>query len=393
MSTVRLSHFRFIISIMIAIFFVFIGCENETPDVTTPESQAEQYTVPQEIQNEVEELQKIASASDKGFSYWTNNSDNPPVIVPAGSVDALAAAIASAGSNGIVILKSGLHTENNPVTITSRVNIIGENGAILKSAVTPSTIYPLLINPAIHILNANKVKIWNVDFRPTGSVGGTAILLENSPKANISLSSFVDFQYAILLNNSNSSTIFGNNIMVPLGWQTGELPEAQGIVNVNGNHLLVANNEVSNGLIGVFGSGGYGFFLNNNLQGNFAGFVGCCVPEESFQFPGGAIVGSEDSGHHWFLTGNNATGNLHAGYLIIDGAHHNLLVNNAASNNGEYDIELAGETALFGFCTPTCFNNIVIAGRHRNILINDFGLNNIVIGGIRVNVPIVPCTL
>ena len=39
------------------------------------------------------------------------------VALPAGSIDGLAAAIASAGPGGTVILKSGLHTESGTVTV------------------------------------------------------------------------------------------------------------------------------------------------------------------------------------------------------------------------------------------------------------------------------------
>jgi hypothetical protein len=349
------------------------------------------------VLNEIAGLRQLASLPDHGVSKILNNDNldsphSPPIVVPAGSVDALQAAIIAAGNNGKVILRSGLHTENSTVTVTTRgVRIVGENGAILKSAVTHSNAVPIVIRPAIHVLGAERVTIWNVDFLPTGTVGGTAILLENSPRTRIGCNSFHEFQFSIMMQNAHSSTISGNTIVTTLGWQSGDPGDAEGIVNVNGNHVRIVDNNVSNGLIGVFASGGNGYLLHSNMDGNFAGLVACKVPAGSFQLPGGAVIGSDVSGHDWFVEGNNATGNLHAGYLIIDGANHNRLINNAASNNTDFDIELAGETYLFGFCTPTCFENRVVAGRHRNILINDFGLNNTVRGGNLVHVPIVPC--
>ncbi len=368
---------------------IFTGCEREAPSTSAPTVQEGQYAVPQNVLNEVDELRLIAAAPDEGLAYWTeDNTDNPPVVVPAGSVNALAAAIAAAGPNGKVILRSGLHTENSTVTVTSRVSIIGERGAILKSATTASNDLPTPVRPAIHVRDADRVRIWNIDFRPTGTVAGTAVLLENSPHSLVGENSIEGYQYPILLHYSASSTIYENSIVCAMG---GTIAESDGIVNINGDGVRIVDNDVSNALLGVFCSGGNGFFLENKVHQSFVGMILCCVPDGSFLLPGGAIVGSDTSGHHWFVEGNTATGNLHVGYLVIDGANNNLLVNNRASGNADFDIELAGDTNLFGFCTPTCFNNKVIAGRQQGILINDFGLNNTVRGGNLVHVPIVPC--
>ena len=124
--------------------------------------------------------------------------------------------------------------------------------------------------------------------------------------------------------------------------------------------------------------------MHNRVHDGFVGVILCCVPANSFLLPSGAVVGSGVSAKNWFVQGNTATGNLYAGYLVIDGANKNLLVNNAASGNGVYDMELLGVTCLFGFQTPTSFNNTVVVGSHRNITINDFGTNNRVIGPVTV---------
>jgi hypothetical protein len=205
-----------------------------------------------------------------------------------------------------------------------------------------------------------------------------------------------EFQWGVLLHNAHSSTIVGNTIVVNGGWATGDLPECDGVININGNGVRMANNDVSNALLGMFPSGSDGFFMGNNVHGNFIGMVLCKVPGGSFRLPSGAVVGSVVSGNGWHVSGNTATGNFHVGYLVIDGANNNLLVNNAASSNGSpvndfADIELAGETALFGFCTPVCFNNRVIAASHRSIRINDYGVNNRITGGIQYSIPGVPC--
>lgn len=358
------------------------GCERQMP-VTSDSVNAEgQYSAPAEVVAELENLRRLASLPDKGFAeiLGEETSDHPPVYVPAGSVDALQAAIAAAGYNGKVVLRSGIHTENSMVTVTQRVTIIGENGAILKSNVATSTSLTTVVDPAIWVYGADKVKIWNIDFRPVGTVAGTAIMLENSPNTTVGCNSIEDFQWGILLHNSHRSTISGNRVAASLEWTTGGLPECDAIMNINGSNVRIADNDVSNGTLNVFCSGSDGYFMHNTVRDGFVGMILCKVPAGSFQLPSGAIIGSDISARNWFIQGNNGTGNLYTAYMVIDGANNNLLVNNAASGNGAYDLELLGETCLFGFLTPTSFNNKVVVGPHRNITINDFGVNNRIIG-------------
>jgi hypothetical protein len=164
------------------------------------------------------------------------------------------------------------------------------------------------------------------------------------------------------------------------------------MININGDGVRVADNDVSNGLLGVFCSGSNGFFMHNDLRNNYVGMILCKVPAGSFMLPSGAVVGSDVSAKGWFVQGNSANDNFYSGYLVIDGANENLLVNNAGSGNAVYDLELLGETCLFGFSTPTSFNNTVVTGRSHHISINDFGLNNRIIGATTVTHDIsVPC--
>jgi hypothetical protein len=107
----------------------------------------------------------------------------------------------------------------------------------------------------------------------------------------------------------------------------------------------------------------------------------CKVPANAFPLPGGKLAGSALSAVAWKIEDNHSTGNFNAGYLVIDGANNNRLKNNNASNNGTYDIELAGDSFRFGFLTPKSFDNKVVAGKYKNILIKDCGENNKVVGG------------
>lgn len=88
---------------------------------------------------------------------------------------------------------------------------------------------------------------------------------------------------------------------------------------------------------------------------------------------------------------NDASDNLDTGHLVIDGANHNFLVNNTASNNGTYDIELVWDSYRFGFLTPACFENTVIVGSP-NRTVKDCGIGNTVIGGTQIDITAAPCS-
>ncbi len=73
---------------------------------------------------------------------------------------------------------------------------------------------------------------------------------------------------------------------------------------------------------------------------------------------------------------NNAAGGAW-GYLAFDGANNNVLMNNSASLNSSYDIELGGESERFGFVTPTSSDNIAIQGlKYKGLKVKVCGVNN-----------------
>jgi hypothetical protein len=69
-----------------------------------------------------------------------------------------------------------------------------------------------------------------------------------------------------------------------------------------------------------------------------------------------------------------------------------MLVENAGSGNGTYDIELTGDSFRFGFLTPASFRNTVRAGSESTLLIKDCGNDNTVIRGNQVDVGGDPCS-
>lgn len=308
------------------------------------------------------------------------------VTIPAGSVDALAAALAQSST---VILEAGLHTETQGVTVSGYHRIIGQPGAVLRIASAPSTSYPLLCNPALHLKNAGNSTIQGIKIEPADAIGGTAILVENSPKAVVQQCEISQFQFGIVVEKSSLTTIFKNKLSVTDAWQSGGVPEAHGIVVMNGQNCKVEYNEVSGALFGIWACDKNGKCFRNNLHDNYLGIILCKVPLGSFELPGGEVTGAVYSCGNWTVRRNNSHHNLTTGYLVIDGANKNLVEHNVAESNGTYDYELVGDSYRFGFLTPFCFDNTVRVGDGNTV--KDCGQNNMVVGGVWIDTNTDPC--
>lgn len=337
---------------------------------------------------EAKRLEQLALEPDGGAARIIEESSVQAerfaslVVVPAGSVDALAGALASAGTGGIVLLKSGMHTESGTVTITNRVNLIGESGAILRVDTDP---YPSATfnEPALHVLGASRVFIWGVDLRPTQASGNTGILLENANLTTIGHSEVTDHQISVLLHQSDRVFLYGNTI-------TGPADSFYGIEVVNGERTTLVSNDISNaGFFGVFACDRDGLAIFNHFHDTFIGLIFCNVPYGDAVLPSGEVIGAETPATDWIARWNNATNN-DWGYLAIDGANGCRMVNNDASNNSTYDVEFSGDSERFGFFTPTSSNCTVISADPA-IVVKDCGLNNTVIGGTLVDTNVDPC--
>ena len=79
------------------------------------------------------------------------------------------------------------------------------------------------------------------------------------------------------------------------------------------------------------------------------------------------------------------------GYLVIDGANNNTLINNQGGNNARVDMELTADTYRFGFLTPKSFDNFVDARSHQDLTIKDCGDNNRVVGGVQIDTGVDAC--
>ena len=307
-------------------------------------------------------------------------ASGPVVEVPAGSVDALAAAVAEVGEGGVVLLKAGAHHESGTVEINHRMSLVGEEGATLYSkTVTLGTTG--ITDPAIFIHNAAGVTVQGIEFLPDGEVGGTAIFTESAPNAVISHNTIREYEYGIQIQQGDRTSIKSNTIVGSSAWLTGDLPDVEAIININGDFVEIVDNTVSNTLLGIFASDRKGKMTGNELFGNFIGVILCNAPV-IVPTPGGEIVGSETNATKWVVRENHAHDNFDIGYLVIDGANENLLVNNQGGNNGRYDIELAGDSERFGFFTPTSRETIVNAGKYKGLVVKDCGVDDTINGDV-----------
>ncbi len=155
------------------------GCGDDSnpaaPEATFEDPAADARV--EQVLAETKRYEDLAKSPDGGVAALIQENERAGgslVIVPAGSVDALAGALAAAGNGGIVLLKSGMHTESGSVTITKTVNLIGETGAILEVDTDP---FPIATfnEPGLHVKNAARVLIWGIDLRPKQTSGNTAI--------------------------------------------------------------------------------------------------------------------------------------------------------------------------------------------------------------------------
>jgi parallel beta helix pectate lyase-like protein len=315
----------------------------------------------------------------------------PSILIPAGSVDALADALDNICTGGTIWLASGVHTENAGIVIGKRVNIKGKPGAVLKIQASPEYDFTHPLDVALHFKYATKAKLENVKIEPLSGTGGTAVLFQKSHGAVISKCDVQNFQFSTLVFESVGVEILNNKIVASGGWLTGELLEADGVIVISGQGAKVKGNDISQGVFGVFVSDREGVYENNYTHGNYIGLILCNVPKGWLTLPGGEPAYAKFPSTHWTVQKNKSKNNFTTGYLVIDGANKNKLINNEGGNNGTYDIELVGDSYRFGFFTPTCYKNAVWAGSYQNVTIKDCGEANLVYGGIQINTEEDPC--
>lgn len=314
------------------------------------------------------------------------------VYLQAGSVNGLQAAIQQAGPWGKVIVKSGLHKEDLTVRVTHPIRILGEPGAIIQSGVSPdlSGNFPSTSFAALQVENANFVIIQKLQFIPDPAIGTgpNAIVLYESDYSLIRNNSFDSFDGAVLLVESSFCTISQNDANGPLsegGYGNGLFNSASSDANIFFNNTLV---DFGNGM---FVCDRNGLVFRNQVDSSFYGYIYCTWPLGFIQLDNGVDIGTTTSATGYLGLSNESHNSILDGYLIVDGANKNNIVNNFASNSGEYDVFFTGDFIDEGFFRPKSFENNFLAGRFRNIQVKDCGDNNNIFGGQLVDTNLDPC--
>lgn len=310
------------------------------------------------------------------------------VELPAGSVDALQAAVEEAGEGGTVIVKAGLHIENNLVVIGHRSNIIGEEDALVQ-LIDPLQLdnLPVVIRGGIHLSNAPRCVIQGIHF--TGGEPGACngIFVENSDRVRISDNLFTNIQFSIQVEQSDHLNIRKNEIIGDLDVLSTVVGNT-GITIINGKSCSIIDNTVSANFFGIWNCDRGGVNWGNTTTSCYYGQILCKVPP-SVQTPDGVVIGAIDPGNHWLIALNESNDNFYGGIVAIDGAYSNTLLANRGSGNAAYDIDLVGPTERFGFFTPTSAGNRVWSFSDQ--VIKDCGEDNKVVGGIQVDTTVDPC--
>lgn len=303
------------------------------------------------------------------------------VVVPAGSVDGLAAAIAEAGPGGEVVLAAGVHHISSTVMVDIPVSIVGEDGAILESATSSLETGLYVVEAALHIKGADGASVRNLTIQaPAGATANTGIMIESSTDVKIMDNQIIAHQQGILIHQGDRAILKRNAIQIVSDPNYEGVVES-GIVVINGKHVNVKDNWVSGASIGIWVSDENGDASGNTTQGNGLGFVLCHPRGFSIS---DAYVEAAISATGWHIYQNNSVGNLWV-YLVVDGCNKNILTNNSAALNSMYDMELTGDTMRFGFLAPESYDNIVVQGlNYRGLKIKDCGTNNKIYGHVNL---------
>ncbi|MBK8500713.1 MAG: hypothetical protein IPL46_00095 [Saprospiraceae bacterium] len=347
---------------------VFSFLSQEMPDVYTPEEISHFKTMVQEPEE-----------TDHARSGNT-------VELPAGSVDALQAAVEEADEGGTVIVKAGDHIENGWINIGHKIRIIGEQGAKISLDNDLLEAIPDVLAGGILFENADNSIVEGIEFSGLGDGAGIGILINNSNRVRIAKNTFTNIQFPITIDHGDHCTIRRNKMTLDLALLENPAG-SDGITNINGRNAAIVENEINGALFGIFASARGGLDWGNTTENCFFGQIICNF--FGANYPDGTELKAEESGNHWLVALNDSKNNFYGGIVVIDGAFKNTLLANTGSGNGAYDVDLVGATERFGFLTPTSSGNRVYS--YNDQTIKDCGENNKVIGGIMVDTSVDPC--
>lgn len=210
---------------LLALFYLFSACQKDNFVQNT--TAIDQKRIIADVEKQV-----AADKQEPAFLQEFVLKRLPPdaVELPAGSHNALSAAIVEAGPGGTVLVKAGEHYESGTVSISQQVRIIGEEGAIIRSGTRH--IYTVgAVQPVLHVLNMRSVLIYGLDLRADSDLGGTAILIQNAPQTTVARNTITDFGFSIVNQHGDHSYIYNNTILGSSAWLAGPLLEIHGIDN------------------------------------------------------------------------------------------------------------------------------------------------------------------
>ncbi len=348
--------------------------------LTFSSCQKDQAAAPAEAQQVIDETHyytpNLGDFVTDRSGYWTE--------IPAGSVDALNAAIAEADEGGVIYLKAGMHTETDRVTINKQIKLIGEDGAVLKiaSSDTVST-----LNPAIYVLNAPGTAIQNLEILPLDDFFATTVIFENSDRSALLSCKISGFGIAAWVERSDRIAIIDNEISGAEYWA---------ILVDNGRSAYIADNNIHDNGLGIWACDKWGTMDGNHFYNNGNGVLLCkfnvifgqTTPNSSDP------VGADFTCTGWKLRNNKFTDNQGAGLAVMDGSNHNLISNsNEYSGNVFYDILIPADGYddgdPNGLFIPAAYKNVIIATP--DVLIKDCGIDNVINGGNLVDTTADPC--
>ena len=371
----------YLISLLAVMALLFTACEKDT--VFTGEDDNVQ-----QVLNQAD--QRIADA-DALMEQDLFVSERAPGVLPAFSIDGLQDAIQEVGPYGTVFVESGMHFETSPVMITFPVKIVGDEGAIIQSTTAPNADFPYTMEPALFLDHAARVHIEGLTFvpNPETGMGGTAILVSNSDRAMIRDNDFSGYFQAVMVYASDFVRIHYNRAE-GLYTEGFDSFNSYGFSVMSGKAAYLRGNFAEDFWAGYFVSDKDGILYKNTATGGVQGYFFCNYGEGALELPDGTSIGAESAATNWLAYSNTAQ-RLVTGYLIIDGANNNRLVNNKAIDYSLYGFEFAGETTRFGApALPTSSDNyFLVSGR--NITVKDCGLNNEICGGKLVDTTSDPC--
>ena len=372
----------FFYSILLVCGVSHYACNKDQAFIQATDSSAltEKQRVQQTVRNYLYEARKAQGLSS--IDLTTRNSGQW-VVVPAGSADALAAAINSAGSGGVVYLKAGTHTESLPITIRTSITIIGEDGSTLKikSPINPpDSIKAVVLTPAFHVLNAPQTALFNLSVDPVDSAGGGFALFENSPQSALMYNKINQFGYGAVVEGSDQFVAIGNHIISNNLWKTKVVRETMGILSINGKSTYIAQNEIENFFAGIFVSDKYGSIVGNNTHDDKFAIVTCGYGLP-LRLPQGNIAATKVEAESWKILNNQISNSSYDGIAMISGTKWSVVQGNVITGSGIFDYDLGGDTHRFqgGRLLVTSHDNTIMASSGQTI--KDCGSNNTVIGG------------